>query len=71
MLIDSLQRGDEPDYDGTLERFPQNYHEPYFASYIDEDFDAVGRQFGLVHKRDVKAFVSKVIVLDKIAVTPR
>ena len=51
--------------------FPQNYHEPYFASYIDEDFAAVGRQFGLVHKRDVKAFVSKVIVLDKIAVTPR
>ncbi len=67
MLVDSLQRGDEPDYDGTLERFPQNYHEPY----IDEDFAAVGRQFGLVHKRDVKAFVSKVIVLDKIAVTPR
>jgi ubiquinone/menaquinone biosynthesis C-methylase UbiE len=27
ILLDSLQRGDEPAYDGLLERFPQNYHE--------------------------------------------
>src|SRR5688572_15032738 len=38
VLLDSLQRGDEPDFDGMLERFPQNYHEPYYASYLDEDF---------------------------------
>jgi ubiquinone/menaquinone biosynthesis C-methylase UbiE len=65
VLLDSLQRGDEPDYDGTLERFPQNYHEPYYGSYIGEDFSAIARRFGLVHKRDVKAFVSKVMVFDK------
>jgi ubiquinone/menaquinone biosynthesis C-methylase UbiE len=29
ILMDSLQRGDQPDYDGMLERFPQQYHEPY------------------------------------------
>src|SRR5262249_48322805 len=38
VLVDSLQRGDEPDYDGLLELFPQNFHEPYYASYLDEDF---------------------------------
>jgi ubiquinone/menaquinone biosynthesis C-methylase UbiE len=65
VLLDSLQRGDEPDYDGTLERFPQNYHEPYYGSYIGEDFSAIARRVGLVHKRDVKAFVSKVMVFDK------
>jgi hypothetical protein len=65
VLLDSLQRGDEPDYDGTLERFPRNYHEPYYASYIGEDFSAIARRFGLTHKRDVKAFVSKVMVFDK------
>jgi len=28
VIVDSLQLGDEPAYDGMLERFPQNYHEP-------------------------------------------
>ena len=65
VLLDSLQRGDEPDYDGTLDRFPQNYHEPYYGSYIGEDFAAIARRFGLTHQRDVKAFVSKVMVFDK------
>jgi ubiquinone/menaquinone biosynthesis C-methylase UbiE len=67
VLMDSLQRGDTPDYDGLLERFPQNYHEPYYASYLDEDFAAIAHNFGLTHVRDVKAFVSKVMVFDKVA----
>jgi len=66
VLLDSLQRGDVRDYDGILERFPQNYHEPYYGSYISEDFSAIARRFGLMHKRDVTAFVSKVMVFDKI-----
>ena len=65
VLLDSLQRGDVRDYDGMLERFPQNYHEPYFGSYIAEDFSAIARRFGLMHRRDVTAFVSKVMVFDK------
>lgn len=67
ILLDSLQRGDEPDYDGLLERFPQNYHEPYYRSYLDEDFSAIARECGLAHRRDVNAFVSKVMVFDKEA----
>jgi ubiquinone/menaquinone biosynthesis C-methylase UbiE len=67
VLVDSLQRGDEPDYDGLLELFPQNFHEPYYTSYLDEDFAALGRACGLTHVRDVNAFVSKVMVLDKPA----
>ncbi|RAI44980.1 class I SAM-dependent methyltransferase [Rhodoplanes roseus] len=65
VLVDSLQRGDDPDYDGLLERFPQNYHEPYYAGYLDEDFSAMAAGCGLVHVRDVNAFVSKVMVFDK------
>jgi ubiquinone/menaquinone biosynthesis C-methylase UbiE len=38
VVVDSLQLDDEPDYDGMLERFPKNYHEPYYASYVREDF---------------------------------
>jgi ubiquinone/menaquinone biosynthesis C-methylase UbiE len=65
VLIDSIQIGDESDYDGMLELFPQSYHEPYFASYLREDFAAIATAGGLKHIRDVNAFVSKVMVFDK------
>jgi ubiquinone/menaquinone biosynthesis C-methylase UbiE len=65
ILMDSLQHGDEPDYDRMLKRFPQHYHEPYYQSYVSEDFPAIARHRGLVHRRNVKAFVSKVMVFDK------
>lgn len=65
IVLDSLQKGDEPVYDALLERFPQSYHEPYYRSYITEDFPAIAWQYGLKHQRDVKAFVSKIMVFDK------
>ena len=66
VIVDSLQRRDVPDYDGLLERFPQNYHEPYFESYLDEDFAHIAEAHGLTHVRDEPAFVSKVMVFDRI-----
>jgi ubiquinone/menaquinone biosynthesis C-methylase UbiE len=66
VVLDSLQIGDEPGYDGMLELFPRNYHEPYYASYLREDFRALARMCGLAHIRDIKAFVSKVMVFDKV-----
>ena len=67
VLADSLQRGDKPDYDGLLELFPQNFHEPYYTSYIEEDFSAMAAQHGLKHVRSSHAFVAKVMVFDKAA----
>jgi ubiquinone/menaquinone biosynthesis C-methylase UbiE len=66
VLLDSIQRGDRPDYEGLLELFPQNFHEPYYASYLTEDFGAIARACELAHVRDVPAFVSKVMVFDKM-----
>lgn len=65
VIVDSLQRGDEPDYDGLLELFPQSFHEPYYLSYIEEDFIAMGNACGLNHASDTNAFLSKVMVFDK------
>jgi len=65
VLLDSLQYGDEPDYDGMLELFPQSFHEPYYAGYLTEDFPALAAEHGLAHVRDVNAFTSKVMVFDK------
>ena len=66
VIVDSLQNGDEPDYDAMLELFPQNYHEPYYASYLGEDFGAIAKGCGLTHIRDDNAFVGKVMVFDKV-----
>jgi ubiquinone/menaquinone biosynthesis C-methylase UbiE len=65
VLVDSLQMGDEPAYDGMLELFPQSYHEPYYVSYLREDFGAMAAACGLTPVRNVNAFVSKVMVFDK------
>jgi ubiquinone/menaquinone biosynthesis C-methylase UbiE len=67
ILVDSLQLGDEPAYDAMLIRFPQLYHEPYYHSYIREDFPAIGRLYGLAHRPTVKAYLSKLTVFDKDA----
>jgi ubiquinone/menaquinone biosynthesis C-methylase UbiE len=65
VVIDSLQVGDELDYDAMLELFPRSYHEPYYNSYLKEDFRDIAGACGLTHIRDVNAFVSKVMVFDK------
>src|SRR5262249_50368603 len=62
VLIDSLQRGDRPDYEGMLELFPQSYHEPYYESYTSEDFCALTAACGLTHIRTVNVFISKMMV---------
>ena len=55
VLVDSLQHGDEPDYDGLLELFPQSFHEPYYLSYIKEDFAALCQDRGLTYIRNARA----------------
>jgi ubiquinone/menaquinone biosynthesis C-methylase UbiE len=65
IILDSLQRGDEPDYDGLLQMFPQNFHEPYYSEYLKEDFATLAEESGLRYTRSEKAFVSKAMVFDK------
>jgi len=65
VIVDSLQRGDQPDYEGLLDLFPQNYHEPYYSSYTKENFRELAADCDLKYVEDAKAFVSKVMVFDK------
>ena len=66
ILLDSLQHDDRADYQGMLELFPQSYHEPYYASYLKQNFAALAAEYGLNHVRSVTAFVSKVMAFDKV-----
>ena len=65
VLVDSLQLGDRPNYDGLLALFPKHYHEPYYSTYISEKFDGIAGASGLTQVRHFNAFVSKVMVFDK------
>ena len=60
ILVDSLQTGDEPDYDAMLDWFPVAFHEPYYASYLREDLP---RLFGpeLRAIAEISAYLSKVL----------
>lgn len=61
ILLDSLQVGDEPDYDGLLERFPQRLHEPYYAQYVREDLAALFGAAGLRQEGSETVYFSKLM----------
>lgn len=60
IFLDSLQTGDEPDYDAMLDWFPVAFHEPYYASYLREGLD---RLFSPALSRGgtIPAYFSKVV----------
>ncbi len=60
ILVDSLQTGDEPDYDAMLESFPAGFHEPYYASYLREDLDRLTSP-GFAPAERFPAYFSKVL----------
>ena len=65
IFMDSLQMGDVEGYDGVLQSFPLNFHEPFYGSYIKEDLPAIFEEAGLTHIRSEPVFLSKMVVCDK------
>ena len=66
ILVDSLQTGDEPDYDGLLEVFPDLFHEPYFRGYLADDLESLFTAAGFRTEGRSNAFLSKVLTLRRI-----
>lgn len=60
ILVDSLQTGDEPEYDALLDYFPYAFHEPYYASYVRENLEALFAPGFLKQATDF-AYFSKVV----------
>jgi ubiquinone/menaquinone biosynthesis C-methylase UbiE len=69
ILADSLQTGDEPDYDSLLDYFPIAFHEPYFASYIAEDLDRLIGP-GFTPEERSLAYFSKVVTYRRGGLPP-
>ena len=65
VFMDSLQPGDDADFDGLLERFPIGFHEPYYPSYLREDLRALFEGAGLRVVSEEPVFLSKRVVAVK------
>ena len=65
VVMDSLQLGDTPQFDALLKSFPANFHEPYFASYLSEDFPQMFALAGLKLVSAEPIFLSKMFVFEK------
>ncbi len=65
VLVDSLQMGDRPAWDGLLEAFPHRFHEPYFRHYAIDDLDALLSEAGLAAAATSTAFLAKIMVRRK------
>jgi ubiquinone/menaquinone biosynthesis C-methylase UbiE len=61
VLADSIQTGDAADLDRMLEYFPIGFHEPYYGSYLSEDFTAMFAEAGLELEETQLAFLTKVM----------
>jgi ubiquinone/menaquinone biosynthesis C-methylase UbiE len=60
IFVDSVQTGDEPEYDATLDFFPIAFHEPFYASYLREDLDRLWSP-GFTPGERFPAYFSKVL----------
>ncbi len=67
IFVDSLQYGDTPDWDGLLDYFPVQFHEPYYSSYVKEDLGTLFDKAGLAQIDSDVAFLSKITVYEKPA----
>ena len=61
VLADSLQLADAPELDAELRAFPQNFHEPYYLSYLRDDVAERMRAAGLSITDSRAHFLTKVV----------
>ena len=60
VIVDSMQKGDQPSWDGLLDLFPHYFHEPYYAEYANGSIERWGAEAGLTSLGSERAFLSKI-----------
>ena len=70
VLLDSLQMGDRPGWDGLIEAFPERFHEPYYRHYAIDDLEGMFAAAGLEPELTATPFLSKLMVRRKPEPSP-
>jgi ubiquinone/menaquinone biosynthesis C-methylase UbiE len=65
VIVESLQKGDRPEWDGLLDLFPHYFHEPYYADYVSGNLEADLSERGLMPLASEHAFLSRVTALQR------
>lgn len=65
VIVDSMQKGDHPDWDGLLDLFPHYFHEPYYAEYAGGNLERSSQEASLMPIGIERAFLSKVVAFAK------
>ena len=60
VIVDSIQKGDHPAWDGLLDLFPHYFHEPYYSDYVGGRLEDWYTPAGLSPVSTERAFLSKV-----------
>ena len=66
VIVDSIQKGDRPEWDGLLDLFPYYFHEPYYADYVTGSLESWGAATDLALVSCEHAFLSKVVALTRV-----
>ncbi|MCE8000797.1 MAG: class I SAM-dependent methyltransferase [Rhodobiaceae bacterium] len=66
VLVDALQTDDQPSFNSLLEFFPVAFHEPYFSTYLEEDFEALFARVGLRPVQGQTGYLTKMEVFERV-----
>lgn len=67
VIVESIQKGDQPSWDGLLDLFPHYFHEPYYADYVEGRLEAWAADSGLTLVASERAFLSKISAFTRSA----
>jgi ubiquinone/menaquinone biosynthesis C-methylase UbiE len=65
VVLDSAQRSDSPELAAYLDRFPAEYHEPFYQGYLDDDLAPLFAGAGFEIEEVRPFFLSKRVVARK------
>jgi len=60
VIVESIQKGDHPSWEGLLDLFPHYFHEPYYADYVGGLVETLASDAGLRPVAAERAFLSKI-----------
>lgn len=60
-MVDSIQTGDNMDLDWAIQRFPIDFHEPFFKNYIDTPMEEIFTECGVKYVENDQGFFSKAV----------
>ena len=62
ILEDSGQIAESADIEGPLREFPREFHEPFYADYLEDDLAGALREVGFVVEAVESHLVAKVVI---------